>query len=248
MAAPLVVAQAVGARLPEPLSFSVIIPTLNEEQTIGACIERVWALCPDAEIVVADGGSQDETVTRAQAAGATVCHAHRGRGPQCNAGAAQARGTVLLFLYADTLLPPDAFVILSEWFNDEQVQIGTFCLSFDVRHPLLDPAPLVTQLDWEFTRFGDQCIVVRRTFFDTLGGFPDWPLFEDVRLFERARARTCVHSFPACVTSSARKYMQRGVLNNHLSNIWMIVQYLMGVSPHELARRYWGTPSDTEPA
>lgn len=229
-----------GEPLPD-LTFSVIIPTLNEEQTIAACIERVRCLCPNVQIIVADGGSHDHTVARAQQAGATVCQARRGRGPQCNDGAALATGSILLFLYADTLLPSGAFALLREWFGDEDVQIGSFRLSFDVRHPLLDPAPLITQIDWEFTRFGDQCIVVRHSFFEHIGGFPDWPLFEDVRLFEKARARTCVHSFPACVTTSARKYMQRGVLRNHLSNIWMIVQYLLGASPHELARRYWGT-------
>jgi rSAM/selenodomain-associated transferase 2 len=220
-------------------TFSIIIPTLNEERLLPACLERLRDLPPGSEILVADGGSQDRTLAIAADHGARVCHAPRGRGPQCNTAAAQAQGSILLFLYADTVLPANAFEIVQTWFAQEYVCIATFRLQFDVAHWLLDPAPVVTQFDTVFTRFGDQGIVVRRWFFEAIGGFPDWPLFEDVRLLEKARFRTIVHSLPATVISSARKYQRDGVLNNHLANVWLILQYLAGVSPHELAKQYW---------
>ncbi len=224
--------------------FSVIIPTLNEATKLPTCLERVRQLFAvdepgQDELIVADGGSEDATLEIARQYGARVCTSQRGRGMQCNAGAAAAMGEVLLFLYADTMLPTNAHEVLETCFADPYVWIGTFRLQFDKRHWLLDPAPLVTQADTVFTRFGDQGIAVRRWFFDRLGGFPNWRLFEDVRLLEEARFRTKVHSFPAVVTSSARKYERDGVLENHLSNVWLIVQYLMGIPPDDLAGRYW---------
>lgn len=225
------------------MKFSVIIPTLNEEPYIRSCLRRVSDIIPTngpaVETIVADGGSQDRTLDIARQYGATIVQARRGRGTQCNDGAAQASGDILLFLYADALLPHQAFSLINEFFADEEVRIGTFRLQFDMQHWLLDPAPFVTSLDSVYTKFGDQCIIIRRSLFDEVGGFPDWPFFEDVRLFERVRFKTCIYSLPAPIISSARKYRQKGVLANHLSNIWLIMQYLLGASPHDLARKYW---------
>lgn len=225
------------------LRFSIIIPTLNEAAKLPACLARVQLLtgtnAPDSEIIVADGGSSDATVAIAESYGVQVCHCPRGRGVQCNAGAAQAIGDVLLFLYADTLLPDNAFPLLQRFFADEKVQIGSFRLQFDMKHPFLDVTPFFSQFDTVYTRFGDQCIVVRRAFFDALGGFPDFPIFEDTYFFEQARTRTRIYSFPACVTTSARRYIERGVLENHLFNLGLIAEYLLGISPHAIARRYW---------
>lgn len=220
------------------ITFSVIIPALNEEESIALSIASVWASDPTIEVIVADGGSTDGTVTIAQQAGAQVCCARGGRGPQCNAGAALASGAVLLFLHADTMLPRDAFAILQDTFADDAVQIGKFRLAFDTRDWLLDFAARCMWLDSAFTSYGDQCIVVRKTFFQELGGFPDWPLFEDVRLFETARWRTHVYVIPAEVTTSARRFMQNGVSRQLLQDVWYMVRYLTGMPPQRLATTY----------
>lgn len=220
------------------LSFSVIIPTLNEAPNIAPCVAAVRDLDPHVEIIVADGGSTDGTAALAAAAGALVVAAPRGRGSQCNAGAARASGDVLLFLHADTTLPPDAFVLLRDIFSDPAVRIAKFRLSFDVQHWLLDIAARLMWFDSLLTSFGDQGIVIRSDFFAELGGFPDWPLFEDVRLFELARARAEVYVVPAEVVTSARRFLENGVLQQLLHDLWLWLQYLFGISPYELSRRY----------
>ena len=220
------------------LRFTVVIPTLNEEGIIGEQVGRVQALEPGVEVIVADGGSEDATGSRAAAAGASVVQGARGRGSQLNAGAAQATGDVLLFLHADTRLPAGTFALLRGRFAGEGIQIGTFRLAFDRKHWLLAVYTFFSRFDSVFTTFGDQCIVVRRSFFEALGGFPEWPLFEDVALLQKARRRTRVHSFPAAVVTSARRFEQEGIVRQSLRNGWYVLQYLWGASPWELAAKY----------
>jgi rSAM/selenodomain-associated transferase 2 len=220
-------------------TFSVIIPALNEADTIGACVAAVHALDPSVEIIVADGGSTDATTAHAAAAGATVVAAPRGRGPQCNAGAAAASGEVLVFLHADTSLPTDAFALLRAWFAESSVRIAKFRLSFDLRDPILDLAARLMWFDSRLTSYGDQGIVIRRDFFAELGGFPDWPLFEDARLFELARARARVHVLPAAVITSARRFQANGALPQLLIDVGLWAEYVAGISPFEIAARYY---------
>src|SRR5262245_39850091 len=119
------------------MKFSVIIPTLNEAKFIQPTIQRIRDLNSSAQIIVADGESLDETVQLCQKAQLEVVFSKRGRGSQCNAGAAKASGDVFLFLHADTLLPQNTFEMLSDYFNNEQINIGTFRLSFDSPNPML---------------------------------------------------------------------------------------------------------------
>ena len=225
------------------LTFSVVIPALNEAARIEACLAAVLAeaaAAPDlaVEVIVATGDSEDETAALARGAGAEVVTGARGRGVQCNAGAARAAGDVLLFLHADTRLPAGAFPLLRRHFQDPGLQAGTFRLGFDEEHWLYDVYTAFSRFDSVLTSFGDQCIVIRRPFFEKIGGFPDWPLFEDVRLLQKTRARTRLRSFPARVTTSARRFAREGVIRQSLRNGWYVLQYLCGASPHDLAARY----------
>ncbi|MDX1687462.1 MAG: TIGR04283 family arsenosugar biosynthesis glycosyltransferase [Candidatus Promineifilaceae bacterium] len=225
-------------RRDEDVRFSVVIPTLNEATVIGEQVRRTLALEPGAEVIVADGGSDDATAALAAQAGAIVVEGRRGRGSQLNAGAAQATGDVLLFLHADTQLPANAFSLLRERFAAGDAQIGTFRLAFDQAHWLFAVYTFFSRFDSVFTTFGDQCIVVRRSFFLTLGGFPDWPLFEDVALLQKARRQTRVHSFPAAVVTSARRFEREGIVRQSLRNGWYVLRYLLGASPWDLAASY----------
>jgi rSAM/selenodomain-associated transferase 2 len=222
----------------DQFTFSVIVPVLNEAEHITDCIAAIRAIDPSVEIIVADGGSRDATVELAAAAGALVCRAPRGRGPQCHAGATRAGGDMLLFLHADTQLPTDAFERLRRLFGNSQVQVAKFRLWFDSRNWLLDLAAICMWVDTFMTSYGDQCIALRRDFYYRIGGFPSWPLFEDVRLFEKARRRNRVRVVPARVITSARRFRKHGAIRQLLHDFWLLGRYLAGVSPRQIAASY----------
>ncbi len=231
-------ALARNAAAPAHAVISVVIPALNEAANLPATLIRVRDALPGAEILVADGGSRDATVAIARAHGALTVTAPAGRGVQLAAGAAAARGDLLLFLHADTLLPPKAGAILAAWFARADVRIGTFRLAFDAGGPFLRACAWCSRIDSVFTRFGDQGIAVRREFYTELGGFPTWPLFEDVELLRRARRVTRVWSFPACVTTSARRFRAHGPLRQQWLNTRLLLRFLSGTSPEKLAAAY----------
>ncbi len=221
----------------EPV-YSVIIPTFNEATRIAGTLARVRACLPQAEILVVDGGSADRTVDLASGERTAVARTQPGRGLQCRAGAAAARGSILLFLHADSVLPGDAAQVLATFFARPRVQIGTFRLAFDDPHPFLRVSSWFTRFDSVFTRFGDQGIVVRREFYERIGGFPPWPLFEDVELLRRARRVTRVHSFPAILITSARRFRERGPVRQQARNARLLLRFLAGAKPEDLAREY----------
>ena len=225
------------------MNISVIIPTLNETAGLAATLVRVRSVLPQAELIVADGGSADDTRCLARFAGALVVTAPRGRGRQLAAGAEAAHGNLLLFLHADTLLPPDTAEVLARAFADDRTQIGSFQLSFDTAEWFLQSCGWLTRFDSVLTRFGDQGIVVRRDFYGQLGGFPAWPLFEDVELLRRARRVTRIVSFPAAVTTSARRFQRGGHLRQQWRNGWLLCRFLAGASPHALAAEYAAEPT-----
>lgn len=220
------------------VSFSVIIPTFNEERSIISCVNRVRFLDPSVEIIIVDGGSVDNTVDLARQQDARVVMTTKGRGIQCNRGAACASGTILLFLHADTRLPDGAFSLLRSFFRRNETKVGTFRLAFDTSHWLLRSYAYFSRFDSLFTRFGDQCIVVRRDFFESLGGFPDWPLFEDIHFLRLARRETRVYSFPMTVTTSARRYLKNGIVKQQLRNSLLVARFLLKSPVADLALRY----------
>ena len=221
-------------------TLSVIIPTLNEAERIGATIANVRLRLPGTQVVVADGGSDDGTVRVAADNGVQIVHAPRGRGGQCRAGAASATGNVLFFLHADTRLPTDAEPVLTRYFARPEVLIGTFRLAFDDPSLFLRASAWFTRFDSVFTRFGDQGIAVRRSCYDALGGFPNWPLFEDVELLRRARRVTRVWSFPAEVITSSRRFRRRGLIRQQMHNGRLLLRFLLGAAPDSLSRSYSG--------
>ncbi len=218
--------------------LSVIVPALNEGARLGATLASIRGTLPGAEIIVAPADSSDGTAAVALSGGARLAPSGRGRGRQCQAGALAAGAGLLLFLHADTLLPADAGEVIGRHFARPEVRIATFRLAFDGAGPLLRFYAWWTRWDSVFTRFGDQGIVVRRDFHAELGGFPPWPLFEDVELLRRARRMTRVWSLPASVTTSARRFTRGGGVRQQLRNGWLLAQFLLGASPDRLATRY----------
>ena len=218
--------------------FSVIIPVLNEEENIAACLQNVRSCLPKAGIIIVDAGSSDKTVSIASQADVLVFLSKKGRGTQLNTGARQANGQILLFLHADTRLPQDTSSQLNKFFQDNRVKIGTFRLRYDLNHWFLNLSAYFTRFDSVFTNFGDRCIVVRKDFFQGLGGFPEWPLFEDIHFLRLCRSKTKVFTFPGPVITSARRYKHNGVIRQQLLNTSLVLQYLLGANPLKLAQKY----------
>jgi rSAM/selenodomain-associated transferase 2 len=197
-------------RLP---TFSIVVPVWNEASGIVDCLRALAPLrARGVEVVVADGGSTDDTAARAAPWADRVLHSPRGRARQMNAGAAAARGGVLLFLHADTQLPPDADRHIQDALATG-ARWGRFDVRISGRPRMLRVVAAAMNLRSRITGIatGDQALFLQRTLFDQVGGFPDQPLMEDIELCSRLRT---AHEWPAClhqrVTTSGRRWEQQG--------------------------------------
>lgn len=219
-------------------AITVIVPALNEAAGIRETLVTAAERLRGARVIVVDGGSTDATCVVAKDAGAEVLTSARGRGVQCHAGARASTSEWLLFLHADTVLPPNAAAVVGNFLVQANAQLATFRLRFDQGGWFLRACGAFTRFDSVFTRFGDQGILIRRAFYDELGGFPPWPLFEDVALLQRARRRAKIHSLPAAVTTSARRFQAHGHVRQQWRNARLLLRYLGGASPLVLAEEY----------
>ena len=219
------------------MSFSVIIPTYNEENIILQQIREVKSFI-DTEIVIVDGGSTDSTKEISEKEQVIVVSSPRGRGTQCRIGAQAASNDCLLFLHADTRLPEDASTKLIDFFSKPENKIGAFTIKFKPQYFILELITGASRFDSVLTSFGDQCIFMRRKFYNEVGGFQDWPLFEDVKMFQEARKLTKVHKIVGPVVSSSRRFQRNGVIYQLALNTWLLFLYYLGVHPEELVKRY----------
>ncbi len=220
------------------MRISVIIPALNEADTILACINSVERQSGDLEIIVVDGGSADHTIELARTH-ACVIISERGRARQMNEGARHASGDVLLFLHADSILHPDALAQLRATLRDGGIGGGTFTLAFDTHRFWLRFYTFFTQFHWLYLHYGDQGIYVRRSAFERLRGFADIPLMEDIdflRRLQRLGQRAVIRHHP--VTTSARRFLKRGLVRQELLNIVLVIAWRLGVKLERLARWY----------
>ena len=221
-------------------ALSIVMPVLNEAGHLDATLEALAPLQQrGVEVIVVDGGSDDNTLEKAGRHGTTVCVSPRGRARQMNTGAAMARGEVLLFLHADTHLPPDGDRLVTQAIARGAVW-GRFDVTIQGQSALL---PLVAALmnvrsRWTGIATGDQALFVHRAVFQRLGGFPDQPLMEDIELSRRL----CQLSRPVClrakVTTSGRRWDTRGAWSTILLMWRLRWRYWRGESAEELERQY----------
>ncbi len=218
---------------------SIIVPTLNEASQISDTLRALQALGGEKEILIADGGSEDETISIAVAAGAIVIESVRGRGMQQHAGALAASGDVLWFVHADTIPPPAAISDINTALQDSSVVAGNFGLTFDgpsraARHM----TAIYPTLRWLNLCYGDSGIFVRRTIYEAAGGFRPFAVFEDLDLLKRLRrAGRFVHLKTRIVTSS-RRFEGRNFAGMWLQWTTLQVLYWAGVHPNTLANWY----------
>lgn len=227
--------------LQERFPISAVIPTLNAAATLQQTLAALRRSAIVREIIVADGGSSDETVARVSMAGARVVAAPRGRGSQLAAGAAAASGDWLLFLHADCHLGPGwesavkAFLAAPEAAS----RAGYFDLALD------DAAPAARRLErivaWRCRAlalpYGDQGLLIARTLYEAVGGFAPLPLMEDVDLVRRLGRRRLAPIGARCI-ASARRYRRDGYLSRPLRNLLCLSLYFVGVPPARIVRLY----------
>ena len=221
--------------------ISIIVPVLNEAQGIS---ESLAALAPlrerGHEVIVVDGGSSDKTTDLARRGADRVVSAPRGRASQMNAGAALARGEVLVFLHADTRLPEDADARILQGLAESGRAWGRFDVRIEGENRLLPVIAFLMNLRSRATGIatGDQAIFVRREAFEGAGCFPALELMEDIAL-SRSLKRL---SRPLCLAdkavTSGRRWERRGVLRTVLLMAWLRLAFFFGAAPAKLARLY----------
>lgn len=220
----------------------VIVPTLNEGAGLGSFLGELTA-AGFCEIVVVDGGSTDETaLVAARHRGVRVTRAAGGRGPALNAGAHATTAKYLLFLHADTLLPRGAATKIETFFADPNAVGGCFRLTFDKQSTVLRVYAWLTRFDTAFTTFGDQAYFVRRRTFESIGGFPEWPILEDVEMRRRLKRAGHFIKLPFPVVTSARRFKKNGVIRQQLKNAAIMILFYLGLSPRRITNWYRCNP------
>lgn len=221
------------------MTLSIIIPALNEAKSLRLLLPALLAQNESVELIVADGGSQDETPSVVTRFGAQLVISERGRARQMNAGAASAGGEILLFLHADSHPPAAAFQLVEQAIANGNLW-GRFDLRLSGKHWLL--RVVERMINWRSClsgiATGDQAIFLRRETFKSLGGYAEIPLMEDVELSKRLKRLAA----PCCIrqplTTSSRRWEHYGIVRTILLMWQMRLAYFLGVSPESLAQRY----------
>ncbi len=226
-----------GMRLQDPY-LSVIIPALNEAKHIESSIRS--ARSKDSEVIVVDGGSSDNTVALAEYAGARVLKSQHGRSSQQNHGARIANGKVLLFLHADTILPEGYVDPVFEALMDPLTTIGAFRFKTDGDSLTMRFISFMTNLRARYLKlpYGDQGLFIRKSLFQSTGGFPEVLIAEDLFLVKALSKKGRVRIVPADIVTSARRWQEIGVARTILINQMIAVGCYLGVPPGFLARFY----------
>jgi rSAM/selenodomain-associated transferase 2 len=218
--------------------IAVIIPTLNEAELLPETLNCVRANDAACEMLVVDGGSTDGTIKLAEAGGARVIQSPtRQRAVQMNLGAQQARSDIFLFLHADTWMGPTALRQIEKALNQPGVVGGGFARRFQGPSPVLRVTCRIGEyrsrlFGWFF---GDQGIFARRSAFERAGGFPEWPLFEDIDFCRRLARFGALTTLRPPVVSSSRRFDVRGSVLTTISDVWLTMRYLCGADPVKLA-------------
>ena len=214
---------------------SVIIAARNEDAHIGAVVDSAFAAGAD-EVIVADGSSVDQTREIAASGGATVIECEPMRARQFNAGARAARNEALIFLHADTTLPPGAARAVVDALQTSS--FGGFHVQFAEPHRRLRFVAFMINRRTRFTRcpWGDQAQFVSRARFLADGGFRDIPIMEDYELAVRMKRESVL--LPLTVTTSGRRFLTRGLVRTTVLNWTIIAAWRLGITADTLASWY----------
>ena len=225
--------------LPDQPLISIIIPVLNEahclDQTLNNLLNRQWVE-EHCEIIVSDGGSDDGSLEIALHHRCKLIRGDAGRARQMNAASRRARGDLLLFLHADSILPDDLGELIAsahDW--------GFFRLRLSADDFAYRVIETCINLRTRFSKIagGDQGLFFRRRFFETLGGYPSIPLMEDVAISKNAKQLATPLIIESAITSSSRRWQQQGIVKTILLMWSLRLAFWLGVNPARLHRIYY---------
>jgi rSAM/selenodomain-associated transferase 2 len=220
--------------------ISIIMPVLNEAKNLHNTLSHL-SLSDHEELIVVDGGSTDNTMKIAREVTSNVFQTKTGRASVMNFGAGKADGDILLFLHADCLLPENAFAQIRQTLSDKSIAAGAFYLSID--HPgwylrltefMANNRARLTSL-----MYGDQAMFLTKSLFETIGGFADIPLMEDIEISQRLKSHGRIVFLKPPVKASPRRWLQEGALYTTLRD-WSIafLYTFLKISPDKLIRHY----------
>lgn len=217
--------------------LSIIVPTLNEQQTIDNCLSHLQSMRDlGVEVIVSDGGSTDRTPERAKPFVDELVCSEPGRARQMNAGAAVAHGKHLLFLHADTKLPSDfslASLGKAQW-GFFPVKLSGSAWPFRVIETAMNLRSKITRIGT-----GDQAMFIQSELFHHIGGFADIPLMEDVEFCRRLKTVCRPTLAKGFVVTSSRRWEQQGICRTVLKMWRLRLAYFLGASPHNLVQQYY---------
>ena len=222
---------------------SVIIPVLDETALINTTIEHLHNLeeNDELEIIVVDGDPEGKTLRAITYDDVRKRISPMGRGKQMNEGASIASGSILLFLHADTALPPDALKLIAAAMQKTTYVAGAFDLGIKSERSVFRVIEFAASLRSRITRipFGDQAVFIRKEYFDVIGGFKEIPIMEDVEIMQRIKKRgDKIVILPQKTFTSSRRWEAEGILYSTLRNWVLQILYFFGISPRKLSRFY----------
>lgn len=222
--------------------LSIIIPVLNEQESITVRLSALQQLrSHGCEVILVDGGSADDTVTLAQPLVDQVLCSKKGRALQMNEGAAVASANILLFLHADTELPEGADKLLIRAVSQSANVWGWFLVKF--RKQSLVFNMISRGMNWRASLThictGDQALFITRNLFESIGGFPEIPLMEDIAISKILRRRARPKLIRSPVFTSTRRWDKHGVVETVLFMWWLRLLYFLGSNPGQLAKHYY---------
>lgn len=221
------------------MKFSIIIPTFNESATIQTSLLKLQTSRNYAEIIVIDGGSSDSTIELALPYAHQVLTSERGRARQMNHGAEHASGDILIFLHADTELPENALWLIEQHLTSQKVwgrfdiQLSDDAFIFKIIAFMMNWRSRLTGI-----ATGDQVLFIHKTAFDTVGGFPEIRLMEDIALSQVLKQISAPICLKAKVKSSVRRWRQFGIYKTILLMWSLRLRYWLGQDPQYLAELY----------
>lgn len=223
--------------------LSIIIPALNEAPRLEGIVEQVRRLPGPTQIIVADGGSDDGTEQLLERfPEVELVRGPLGRGSQQNAGAARARGSLLWFLHADSVVPEGAATLIRRTLADPGLAGGAFRFALDApgwKYRVIEFG-VYLRAEWLGRPYGDQGYFLRRSLFEQLGGFPEQPWLEDLHFLKRWKQAGPVVVLPVKLRTSARRWRAHGALSTTLRNWSIAILDALGVS-FETLDRWFGT-------